>query len=196
MKRWTHYWKRIAQAINRFNTSQAAEIFRLNVVKRINTLLGNIETALLCLIILSIVGLGILKIVLRYFFQISLLWNQVVLQHFILWLAFLGASLATCENRHISIDVLTRYLPKRLVQFTNILVHIVSFVIVSILAYTGFEFIRDEQASGATLAGAIPIWWAKLIIPIGFVLIALHFALHTIMAIIHKTKGVASSWER
>ena len=168
----------------------------MNAVKRINTLLGNIETALLFLIILSIVGLGILKIILRHFFQISLLWNQVVLQHFILWLAFLGASLATCENRHISIDVLTRYLPRRLVQVTNILVHIVSLVIVSILAYTGFEFIRDEQVSGATLAGAIPIWWAKLIIPIGFVLIALHFALHTVMEIISKTKGEAASWER
>ncbi len=186
----------IVQHIHKIDICQSGETFRLNAVKRINILLGNIETALLCLIILSIVGLGILKILLRYIFQISLLWNQVLLQHFILWLTFLGASLATCENRHISIDVLTRYLPRHLVQCTNILIHIISFVIVSILAYTGFEFIRDEQMSGATLVGTIPIWWAKLIIPIGFGLIALHFALQTVMEIFSKTKGEAASWER
>ena len=165
-------------------------------LRRINIFLGNIETALLCLIILLMIGLGLLKIVLRYTFQIGLLWNEVALQHFTLWLALLGAALATCEKRHISIDILTRLLPAHLIQVTNVLIQIISFIVVGILTYTSFEFIRDEQMSSATLVGNVPIWWAKMIIPIGFVLIGLHFALHIGMGIISAIKGDDVSWER
>ena len=168
----------------------------MTFLKRINTLLGHIETSLLCLIITLMLGMALMKIVLRSLFHVGILWNDVMLQHFTLWLAFLGAALATGEKRHISIDVLTRLLPPRLVQLTAIIIHTVSFIIVGILAYTSVEFVRAEQISGATLVGSVPIWWAKLMIPIGFVLIALHFAIHIAMGIIRQIKGEATSWER
>ncbi len=168
----------------------------MTFLKRINTLIGHIETSLLCLIITLMLGMALMKIVLRSLFHIGILWNDVMLQHFTLWLAFLGAALATGEKRHISIDVLTRLLPPRLVQLTAIIIHTVSFIVVGILAYTSVEFVRAERMGGATLVGSVPIWWAKLMIPIGFVLIALHFAIHIAMGIIHQIKGEATSWER
>jgi len=171
-------------------------LWAMKLLKRINAILGDIETSLLCLIIFLMLVLAILKISLHYLFHTGILWNDVMLQHFTLWLAFLGAALATGEKRHISIDVLTRLLPPRLVQLTAIIIHTVSFIVVGILAYTSVEFVRAEQISGATLVGSVPIWWAKLMIPIGFVLIAIHFAIHIAMGIIRQIKGEAVSWER
>lgn len=146
-------------------------------LQSINAFLGKIEIGLLCLIIAMMLGLAILKIVMRYVFNASLLWSDMMLQHLTLWLCFLGAALATCERRHISIDVLNRILPKKITRWTNLVVDCAALVVVSILAYYGFIFLQDEQLSEAVLIGSVPLWWAKTIIPYGFVLIGIHFAL-------------------
>jgi TRAP-type C4-dicarboxylate transport system permease small subunit len=165
-------------------------------LKRINTFLGQIETGLLCLIVLLMIGMAVLKIVLRYLFHIGILWNDVMLQHFTLWLAFLGAALATCDKRHISIDVLTRLLPKHFVRPTGVAIDTLSLIVVGILVYASVQFLGDEQTSTATLVGSVPMWWAKVIIPVGFVLIAVHFVIHIITGIVGEMKGETESWER
>ena len=142
-----------------------------------NAFLGKIEIGFLCLIIAMMIGLAILKIVMRYVFSASLLWSDIMLQHLTLWLCFFGAALATCERRHISIDVLSRILPSQYTRWTNLVIDCIALTVVAILAYYGFLFLGDEQLSEAVLIGSVPLWWAKTIIPYGFVLIGIHVAL-------------------
>lgn len=142
-----------------------------------NTFLGKIEIGSLCLIIALMLGLAILKIVMRYVFSASLLWSDIMLQHLTLWLCLLGAALATCERRHINIDVLSRILPERITRWSNFIIDCLALIVVGILAYYGFIFLYDEQLSEAVLIGSVPLWWAKAIIPYGFVLIGIHLFL-------------------
>ena len=146
-------------------------------LQNINTFLGKIETGLLCLIIAMMLGLAILKIVMRYVFNTSLLWSDGMLQHLTLWLCFLGAALATCERRHISIDVLSRILSEKITRWSNLIIDSLALIVVGILAHYGFIFLQDEQSSEAVLIGSVPLWWAKAIIPYGFVLIGIHLVL-------------------
>ena len=146
-------------------------------LQNINTFLGKIETGLLCLIVAMMLGLAILKIVMRYVFNTSLLWSDGMLQHLTLWLCFLGAALATCERRHISIDVLSRILSEKITRWSNLIVDCLALIVVGILAHYGFIFLQDEQLSEAVLIGSVPLWWAKAIIPYGFVLIGIHLVL-------------------
>ena len=150
---------------------------RKALLQNINTGLGKIETGALCLIIVMMLGLALLKIALRYVFNTNLLWSDAMLQHLTLWLCFFGAALATCERRHISIDVLNRILPEQITRWSNLIVDCLALVVVGILAYYGFIFLADEQLSEAVLIGNVPLWWAKAIIPYGFLLIAIHLAL-------------------
>ena len=147
------------------------------LLQRINARLGKIETGVLCMIIAMMLGLALLKIVLRYGFQTSLMGSDAMLQHLTLWLCFFGAALATCERRHISIDILNRILPETITRWSSLIVDCLALIVVGILAYYGFDFLIDEQSSEAVLIGNIPLWWAKSIIPVGFVLIGLHLAL-------------------
>ena len=142
-----------------------------------NTFLGKIETGALCLIIAMMIGLAILKIIMRLF-NVSLLWSDMMLQHLVLWLCLFGAARATCERRHISIDVLSRILPEKITRWTNFGIDCIALVVVAILAYYGFLFIEDEKLSEKILIGNVPLWWAKTIIPYGFVLIGMHLVLH------------------
>ena len=146
-------------------------------LQSVNAFLGKVETGALCLIIAMMLGLAILKIVMRYIFSASLLWSDIMLQHLTLWLCFFGAALATCERRHISIDVLSRILPGKVTRWTNLAIDCIALVVVGILAYYGFLFLGDEQSSEAVLIGSVPLWWAKTIIPYGFVLIGIHVVL-------------------
>lgn len=146
-------------------------------LQNINTFLGKIETGLLCLVIAMMLGLAVLKIVMRYVFSASLLWSDVMLQHLTLWLCLLGAALATCERKHISIDVLSRVLSENITRWSNLVVDCLALIVVGILAYYGFIFLHDEQLSDAVLIGSVPLWWAKAIIPYGFVLIGIHMLL-------------------
>ena len=148
-----------------------------SALQNTNAFLGKIETGFLCLIVAMMIGLAILKIVMRYVFSASLLWSDTMLQHLTLWLCFFGAALATCERRHISIDVLSRILPNTYTRWTNLIIDCLSLVVVAILAYYGFRFLGDEQTSEAVLIGSVPLWWAKTIIPFGFVLIGIHILL-------------------
>ena len=146
-------------------------------LQNINTFLGKIETGLLCLIIAMMLGLAVLKMVMRYVFSASLLWSDIMLQHLTLWLCLLGAALATCERRHISIDVLSRILSKRITRWSNFIIDCLALIVVGILAHYGFVFLHDERLSDAVLIGSVPLWWAKSIIPYGFVLIGIHLFL-------------------
>ena len=153
------------------------DIFFRNLLKNLNSFLSKIETGLLCLIVALMIGLGIFEIVLRYGFKTSLLWKTVMLENLTLWLCFLGAALATAEKRHISIDVLSRVLPDKIMRYSHYIIDILSMIVVSILAYYGFDFLQEEQKLQTTLIGEIPLWWAKSIIPTGFVLIGIHLLL-------------------
>src|SRR5919109_963423 len=75
--------------------------------------LASLERALVVLLLTGLLGLGLLQVIARNFLASGLFWADELLQHMVLWLGFLGASLATREHRHLSIDVLTHVLPPR-----------------------------------------------------------------------------------
>ena len=101
-----------------------------NYLQRINSLLGKIETGLLCLVVAMMIGLAILEIVMRYGFNKNLLWKHLMLQNLTLWLCFLGAALASSEKKHISIDVLSRILPENTTRYISYIIDFLSLIVV------------------------------------------------------------------
>ncbi|MCA9583341.1 MAG: TRAP transporter small permease subunit [Myxococcales bacterium] len=69
-------------------------------------------------------------------------WIDAVLQKGTLWLAFLGASLATHADKHIAIDALSRALPKRVAELMKALVSLGAGVTSLALAYVFFGAVR------------------------------------------------------
>lgn len=157
-----------------------------NYILRINTFLGKVETGMLCTIVAMMIALAVFEIILRYVFKTSLLWKTVMLENLTLWLCFLGAALASCEKRHINIDVLNRILPKHLQRYRGFIVDGLSVIIIGFLVYFSCIFIIGEMKSEAKLIGPIPLWYAKAIIPTGFLLMGLHLILHLVLTITGK----------
>ena len=86
----------------------------MQTLKKINNYLAKFEEWLLVVIVLFMVILAFLQVILRNIFAENLMWGDPLLRHLVLWVGFIGASLATKENKHINIDAMSRFLKGRM----------------------------------------------------------------------------------
>jgi TRAP-type C4-dicarboxylate transport system permease small subunit len=144
---------------------------------RIDKILAQIESGILVIIVLCMILIAFFQVILRNFFNIGIIWGDTLLRYFVLWIGFLGASLATRENRHIKIDALSRILKPDWQRRFNLVTNLFSTVICFLLAKAAYVFIQDERAFGTALFLGIPTWLFLCIILIGFIIITFRFFL-------------------
>ncbi|HEX9973577.1 MAG TPA: TRAP transporter small permease [bacterium] len=152
----------------------------MKYISWLNNFLAKIETAFLITILLTMIFLAFLQVILRNFFSTSILWGDTFLRHLVLWVGFIGASLATKESRHINIDALSRLLPKPAKKATTIIINLFAAAVCFFLMRASITFLKSEQASGSTLFAEIPVWIFQIIIAIGFGLMMLRFFIHAV----------------
>lgn len=132
---------------------------------------------LLIAILLAMVAFVVLQVVLRNVFDSGISWADVAARHMVLWITFLGAMLATRSRQHISIDALTRAIPKRARNSVRIVLDALACAISLFLAKAALAFVISEKTMGVELFIGIPTWIAECIIPFGFMMIAVEYAI-------------------
>jgi TRAP-type C4-dicarboxylate transport system permease small subunit len=152
----------------------------MKIIRRIDTSLGNISAALLVTLLGVMLFMGFTQVVLRNLFSTSILWGDVFLRHTVLWVAFLGAVVATGERRHITIDALTKVLPDKGKKIAGIITGIASVVVCYFLTDASYRFLLDEMEFGGTLMFDIPRWVFQSIIPAGFGVMMVRFFIRVI----------------
>lgn len=143
--------------------------------KRIAFFLNRLEEILLgCLLILMVL-LGFLQILLRNVVSIGLFWIDPLLRHAVLWVALLGASVATREDRHISIDLLSQRLGTRTRYGVQALIHLFAAVVCFLLILPAVHFVQEEYPMGKILALGIPTWASQSILPVMIAVLCFRF---------------------
>ncbi len=147
----------------------------MKILRALSNLLVRIETILLVLFLSAMVVLAFGQVLLRNVFGTSVLWIDPFVRHTVLWAGFIGAALATSDDRHISIDAFTKYLSPRTKSVVKIITGFAAAVACGFLALAAWGFLREEMTSSDELFLGIPSWVIRVIIPAGYALIALHF---------------------
>ncbi len=137
------------------------------------------------------IGLATLQIVLRNFFDSGLGWADEALRLMLLWLALLGALAATRDDRHIRIDVLSRFVPGRLRDIVAAALDAFAAGVCGVIAWQSYLFVRDARAFEDTVLGDFPAWIAQSILPAAFGLIALRFAMNALVRLSDSIRGQA-----
>ena len=135
------------------------------------------ENALLIAILALMVGLAAAQILFRNFFDISIFGADQILRLLVLWVAFLGAVAASREGKHIHVDAIARWLPKRVKFAVVALTDTFTLAVCLVLAWQAIRFMQSAHSSGEMAFGSFPVWLAALILPLGFTLIALRYGL-------------------
>jgi len=152
----------------------------MKFVNAIDRILATFEKTFIVFILIGMVVLSCLQIVLRNVFASGIPSSDIVLRHLTLGLAFVGASMATREEKHLRIDVIPRMISGQWGKLISLLTYTISMLVCLIFTKAGWNFVALEQQSETLFVLNIPLWVAKLTIPGGFLLIAFRMVLKMI----------------
>ncbi len=152
----------------------------MKYLRALDRLLVRIETVFLVIFLGLMVILAFAQVVSRNVFGGGFLWGDPVVRQMVMWSGFMGAAIAASQDRHISIDALTKFLKGRVKDIVHGITSLFASVVCFYLARAALVFLQDEKASGNELIAGIPSWIGLVIIPVGFALLTVHFALNAI----------------
>jgi TRAP-type C4-dicarboxylate transport system permease small subunit len=101
---------------------------------------------------------------------------------------FIGAAIATKEDKHITIDVVSRWLTAPESNYIRIISHFFSVVICGLLTLAAIKFIRFEAQMGGTAFFKLPVWVPEIIIPVTLGLMTLRFAVRFVSEFVRIRK--------
>jgi TRAP-type C4-dicarboxylate transport system permease small subunit len=138
------------------------------------------EDAVLLVILISMILLAGSQIFLRNFFDYSLFWGDEMLRLMVLWLTVAGGLAASRMDKHISIEVLDRFMPDRMQMVTKVLIDLFTAAVCGLFSWHSARFVMSSYEYGDTLLKDTPAWMLQIILPVGFGLMAYRHLVYAI----------------
>ncbi len=157
--------------------------------------ISRLEQILIAALLTVMILMAFSQIVLRNFFSTGIAWGDSLVRYLVVWVGFIGAAIAAGENKHITIDVLSRWLTGAAESTIQAISHFSSAAICGVLTWAGIKFIWFEAQMGGTAFFNLPVWVPELIIPITFGLMTLRYTLRLINGFTKTQPGSAGGGE-
>ncbi|HUI64093.1 MAG TPA: TRAP transporter small permease subunit [Bacteroidota bacterium] len=149
-------------------------------LRMLDRALSGAITALLVLFFVAMLSIAALQVILRLFFHTGILWGDIAARHMVLWVGFFGAYMATREDKHFHIDMLTRFLHVRLRAYFSAFSDLFAVFICYLLFRASLTFIYEGMDADEMLFMQVSQRAAAIIVPAGFALIMLQFLIRMI----------------
>jgi TRAP-type C4-dicarboxylate transport system permease small subunit len=114
-----------------------------------------------------------LQVFFRYVLNQSLFWSEELARFLLVWLSFLGASVAYRRKAHPGIDVLSSRMPDRVSRIFTIVVHVVSIAFFSVMIFYGYRFAYFVRLQ-ISPALYVPKWVIFSIVPLSGLILMIH----------------------
>ncbi|HQV21924.1 MAG: TRAP transporter small permease subunit [Moraxellaceae bacterium] len=147
------------------------------VVARLLRWIHRLEDGLLVTFLLTMIVLAFTQIVLRNGFDTGFSWADSLLRVMVLWIALLGAMVATRERQHINIDIISRFLPAYAQRIAQVSTAIFASLVCAILAKYTYNFVQMEFQAPSMAFAQVPTWLCESIMPISFSIMSLRYCL-------------------
>ncbi len=121
----------------------------------------------------------IVQVFLRYIFSFSLSWSEEVARYLMIWVAFLGGSLALKKGLHIGVEFLLVRVSSRTRRWVSILSKMFILIFLIYLTIGGIKItwaVRDQSSPALLFSMA----YAYLSAPVGGLLMAIQ-AIHSLI---------------
>lgn len=145
---------------------------------RVLQVLHRTEDGLLALLFGAMVLLALTQIVLRNLFDEGLAWSDPLLRVMVLWVGLLAAAIASRDDRHIAIDLVTRWVSDRARSAIGVVTALFTAAVCAVIAWNAARLVALDHEAGVELTAGLPGWLFELIIPLSFGVIALRYLIH------------------
>ncbi len=143
-------------------------------------ILGALEDAILAGLLGVMIILATTQIILRNVFDSGISWADPALRVAVLWVGMLGAMAATRDDRQISVDALSRYLPEAWKARVRVLTDLFTAGVAAFFAWHGGRLVIEDYGSGMTVFASVPVWACEVILPIAVAIIAIRYGLYAV----------------
>ncbi|WP_305907042.1 TRAP transporter small permease [Methylomarinum sp. Ch1-1] len=153
----------------------------LTALRNIRRWLLNGETFILVALFISLMLVAVTQIVMRNFFASGIIWAESFVRIAVLWIALIGAMIASRDGQHISIDVVVKKLPAGIRPIAQRLSALFTSAVCYVMTWHSLQFVLQEYRYGGIAFAAVPNWLCEAIIPIAFLIISLRYTISIVL---------------
>jgi TRAP-type C4-dicarboxylate transport system permease small subunit len=143
-------------------------------------LLTRLEDAILLVLFVVMMLVAAYQILARNFFGTGIPWGDGFVKYAVLWIALIGAMLASRRDEHIRIDVLARLLSAVAQQRIRRASALFTCIVTGVFVWFSAKFVIGEYQFPVMAFGAVPSWVCALIMPVGFAVICVRYLFHSV----------------
>lgn len=135
-----------------------------------------LEEYLLAVLLAVMVSITFMQVIARYIFNYSFVWALEVTTVLFAWLIFIGMSYGVRVGSHIGVDALVRSLRPKAARIVGSIAAVLCIVYSVIVTIGGYQYVKKMYEVGILMQD-VPIeqWIPRLVLPIGFSLLAIRF---------------------
>lgn len=138
--------------------------------------LENIEEGLVAILMATMTLVTFMQVVARYVFNYSFVWALELNGVLFAWLIFIGMSYGVRVGAHIGIDAVVRTLGERSARAVGMLASLLCVAYALIVTVGGWLYVSKMYDVGILMQDLpVPQWVPRLILPLGFALLAFRF---------------------
>ena len=147
---------------------------------------GKVENVLAIFIFSLMALLPFIETLTRFFNLNSIPASQVLVQHLTLWIGFVGAILAANQNKLLALTRDSIFQKQENINFGKWIAKVTTFLVLISLSLGSWELLKVEMEYPIDIAPGIPRWFAQIIMPLGFALMAIHVLLNSYKKNLHR----------
>jgi len=151
--------------------------------ERLDETIGRLEKSLIVIFLGLMIVAAFAQIALRNFMGVGLPWSESLVRYLVLWVGFIGASLAAREGRHITIEVIKLRPSAGGRRYLAAVSQLCAVVVCALMTWAAVKFVSDDAEIGTRTFLDLPTWVLETIIPATFAIMSLRFLLRAIRAL-------------
>ena len=140
-----------------------------------------VEDLLLALLLGSMIGIAACQVILRNFFDSGIYWGDSAVRVAVLWVAMVGAMVASRNDEHIRIDLVSHFVSAAVRPHMKRIVNLFTCLVLAIFAWSSLEFVQYEYEDQTIAFASVPAWICEAIMPFGAAVMALRYALQVVV---------------
>ena len=139
--------------------------------------LRRLEDGILVSLLILMIGMAAGQVVLRNFFDSGLYWSDSLVRVAVLWVALVGAMVASRDDSHIRIDLVSRLVSPAYKHWVERLTRLFTFIVLCLFTWGSGNFVYYEYVDEAIAVGDVPAWMLEVIMPVGGGVMAIRYLL-------------------
>ena len=141
---------------------------------------------MLFVLVMGMLTLSVTQIFLRNFFEFGIVWAEALTRMIVLWTAMIGSMIAARSSKHISIDLIDRYLKGKSRPYILGTGALISSTLCASMMYFSARFLAMEHAEPSAAFADIPNWIFISIISVSLLIMSLRYLLRAYALITGK----------